>query len=159
MRKESAQIGRLVAIIDRLARLFTNRDLIEADGVTATLPQVALLEMVERDPGCRFSELADRLGVTLPTISVAVHRLEDVGMLRLRPDPQDGRSTLTDLTELGKRMVREARSYRFHRLSTLMDGLSHDELETLVGLLERAVSTAEAAHVRNRASMKEDTGE
>lgn len=159
MRKESAQIGRLVAIMDRLSRLFANRDLIEADGVTATLPQVALLEAVERAPGCRLSELADRLGVTLPTISVAVHRLEEVGMLSLRPDPEDGRSTLTDLTELGRKMVGEARSYRFDRLSTLMDGLSYNELETLVGLLERAVSTAEVAHVGKRASTSGETGE
>ena len=159
MLTESAQVERLVAIIDRLARLFANRDLIEADGTTVTLCQVALLERVGKEPGCRLSELADRLGVTLPTISVAVHRMEETGMLSLQPDPKDGRSTLADLTELGRKMVGEAKSFRLGRLSMLMDGLSQDEREKLPELLERAVSAAEVVQVGEKANPVEVTGE
>ncbi len=159
MLTESAQVERLVTIIDRLARLFANRDLIEADGTTVTLCQVALLERVGKEPGCSLSELADRLGVTLPTISVAVHRMEETGMLSLQPDPKDGRSTLADLTELGRKMVGEAKSFRLGRLSMLMGGLSQDEREKLLELLERAVSAAEVMQVGEKANPEDVIGE
>ena len=159
MRPESAQVERLVAIIDRLARLFANRDLIEADGATVTLCQVALLERVGKEPGCRLSELADRLGVTLPTISVAVHRMEETGMLSLQPGISSSNLLAFFNTKLGRKMVGEAKSFRLGRLSMLMDGLSHDELETLLELLDRAVRTAEVVQAGEMVNPEEVTGE
>ncbi len=159
MKPESAQAERLAAIINRLAQVFASRDPLEADGIRVTLPQATLLEQVEKAQGCHLTELADRLGVTLPTISVAIHRLEELGLLNLQPDPADGRSTLAALTEPGRKMVCEVKDFRMGRLSILLDGLSQDEREKLFELLERAVSAAEVMQVGEKANPEDVIGE
>jgi DNA-binding MarR family transcriptional regulator len=44
--------------------------------------------------GLRQSELAARLGVRPPTVSVAVKRLEELGLVTRVPDPSDPRARL-----------------------------------------------------------------
>ena len=47
--------------------------------------------------GLRQSELAARLGVRAPTVSVAVKRLEELGLVTRTPDPSDPRARLVQV--------------------------------------------------------------
>ncbi len=49
--------------------------------------------------GLRQSELAARLGVRPPTVSVAVKRLEELGLITRVPDPKDPRARLVRVNQ------------------------------------------------------------
>ena len=65
-----------------------------------TVSSFRLIGEVMRAPGgIRQSELASRLGVRPPSISVAVRKLEERGTLVRVPDPDDPRARLVRIRE------------------------------------------------------------
>jgi DNA-binding MarR family transcriptional regulator len=113
----------------------------EAVGITGA--QLTLLEWVASHPTCSLQELADGLGLTPPTVSVGVRRLEDVGLVERQPDPEDGRAWQLDLTAAGTALWERVQRYRSEKTRLLLSGLTPEEQETLLALLERALEAAE----------------
>jgi DNA-binding MarR family transcriptional regulator len=72
-----------------------------ADGVEAA--DYGALSLIGARGEMRLTELADELGMPLTTASDAVRRLESRGHVRRRPNPEDGRSFLFELTARGNR--------------------------------------------------------
>ena len=63
----------------------------------------AVLSLVGVRGRVRLTELATDLGLPLTTASDVVRRLEARGDVRRRANPEDGRSSLFELTAAGKR--------------------------------------------------------
>jgi DNA-binding MarR family transcriptional regulator len=82
----------------------TTRALAEATpGFEMTFPQWrALLILGAEQDGARVSEVAARVGVTLPATGRLLRRLERRGLVALRADPDDRRATRARLTENGQ---------------------------------------------------------
>ena len=72
-----------------------------ADGVEAN--DYGALSLIGARGEMRLTELADELGMPLTTASDVVRRLEGKGIVRRRPNPEDGRSFLFELTARGDR--------------------------------------------------------
>jgi DNA-binding MarR family transcriptional regulator len=72
-----------------------------ADGVEAN--GYAALSLIGARGSMRLTELADQLGMPLTTASDVVRRLEARHHVRRRPNPEDGRSFLFELTARGDR--------------------------------------------------------
>ena len=71
-------------------------------GFELTFPQWrAILVLGEEDEGLRISEVASRVGVTLPATSRMLHRLERRGLALLAVDERDRRATRARLSERG----------------------------------------------------------
>ncbi len=130
----------LDALIARLERLELSRP---KPGMGLSLPQIGLLAMVWREPGLRVSQLAERLGVTTPTVSVALHKLEQGDWLRRQADPQDKRSAHLYLSEKAEKLAREIGQLRQRRLKAFMNGLDAEEQQQLLTLLDKAISNLE----------------
>jgi len=113
----------------------------EAAGITSA--QLTLLERLASQPGCSLQELADGLGLTPPTVSVGVRRLEDAGLVERRPNSADGRAWQFNVTEAGAQLWKRVQHYRQEKARRLLAGLAPEEQTTLLALLERAVSAAE----------------
>jgi len=73
-------------------RILTGHRHILATVSAVTMPQLILLDWIAASPGCGIQEIATGLGLTAPTVSVGVRRLETAELLEHRPDPQDGRA-------------------------------------------------------------------
>lgn len=58
--------------------------------------------------GIRLTELAARAQLSLAATSELVNDLAALGYLARRPDPDDGRAKLIDLTERGQRLLADA---------------------------------------------------
>lgn len=58
--------------------------------------------------GIRLTELAERAQLSLAAASELINDLVDLGYLRRRPDPADGRAKLIDLTERGQALMAAA---------------------------------------------------
>jgi DNA-binding MarR family transcriptional regulator len=89
----------LVAANQRMVQL-VDREL-AADGVESD--GYATLSLVGVRGSLRLTELAEQLGMPLTTASDVVRRLESRGHVRRRPNPDDGRSFLFELTARGDR--------------------------------------------------------
>ena len=96
-----------------------------------------LLVWIARKPGVRGSELADEVGVGRATISRQLKRLENLGLLTRRPDPEDSRGQLLELTPEGVRRLTEAQDARREWLRAALTKWSEDEVAQLASVLER----------------------
>jgi DNA-binding MarR family transcriptional regulator len=131
-------------IHERFLALF---DRMEATGIrdaplkrfNMSLPQIGLLATIARQPGSHAQALATALGVTPPTVSVGLRKLEEEGWVRREPDPQDGRAMCHFLTEKAQQAVRMVKRHRRQRVARFLEALSEGEQDQLLGLLEKAL--------------------
>jgi DNA-binding MarR family transcriptional regulator len=128
--------GELQRVLSRvfsvLRRSDPNRDATTGD---LTLAQLSiLLTLLEQGP-IRMTELAAHERVRTPTTTVAIRRLEKLGLVKRSRDPSDLRAVLVDITPEGHAQHQEALAARRAFLSTLLAKLSPEDLETLTKAL------------------------
>jgi DNA-binding MarR family transcriptional regulator len=100
-----------------------------------------LLVRIDSTPGVRSSELAQHVGVGRATISRQVRRLESLGLVRRRPDPDDSRGQLLELTAEGHRRLTEAQDARRAFLRTALTSWDEEDVAGLASALERLNTT------------------
>src|SRR5262245_22237750 len=136
MAETEPQVTELAAELQRvLSRVFsvlrrsdTNRDATTGD---LTLAQLSiLLTLLEQGP-IRMTELAAHERVRTPTTTVAIRRLEKLGLVKRSRDPSDLRAVLVDITPKGLAQHREALAARRAHLSALLAKLSPEDLEKI----------------------------
>jgi DNA-binding MarR family transcriptional regulator len=94
------------------------------EGLSATQGQI-LAALATHGP-LSGSELSDRIGVTLPTISDSVRVLVDKGLLTKSPDPRHPRASLLTPSKKGARLGARAQSWPEFMASAVTE-LSADE--------------------------------
>jgi DNA-binding MarR family transcriptional regulator len=106
-----------------------------AAGADLTLAQLSILvTLLDRGP-IRMTDLAAHERVRTPTTTVAIRRLEKIGLVKRSRDPSDLRAVLVDITPRGLAVHRESLTNRIAALSTLLSRLSGPDLETLTKAL------------------------
>src|SRR5712691_5337932 len=96
--------ARLRMVVTRLARRLRQQ------GESAASPtQLAALATIERDGPLTFGTLAAIERVRPPTITAAVGRLEEQGLVRRRTDSRDRRVARVEITSHGRRLLAESR--------------------------------------------------
>ena len=103
--------------------------------------QLTVLGRLDREGSASTSDLAAAERMRPQSMAQTVRDLEAAGFVSRRPDPDDGRRALVELTALGRERVRAARAQRESRLSEILErDLTPAERETLreaVALLNR----------------------
>lgn len=90
-------------------------------GVTGT--QATLLRHVRLAPGLSLRELAESEGISAPSLSGHVNRLEEAGLVRRVRDEDDRRRVGLELTADGERLLRRVRARRTTWLASRLDAL------------------------------------
>jgi DNA-binding MarR family transcriptional regulator len=139
MVETESQVGELAGELQRvLAKVFSALRRGDANRNSAgdlTLAQLSiLLTLLDQGP-IRMTELAARERVRTPTTTVAIRRLEKLGLVKRSRDPSDLRAVLVDVTPQGLVQHREALATRRAHLAELLGRLSADDLETLTKAL------------------------
>lgn len=99
--------------------------------------QVHTIEVIGHQQDLRMKELAERLGITTGSLTVAVDKLEKNGLVARKPHEQDRRSWLVVLTEEGKEVFKQHHRFHVEYTREIADGLSDEEVTTLHTLLGR----------------------
>src|SRR3954449_4762827 len=82
----------------------------------------------------RMTSLAARTNATLPRLSHVVRRLEDRGLVRRFPCPEDGRATNAQLTAAGwDKVVDAAPGHVMNVREQVLDALSPEQVRQLAG--------------------------
>ena len=126
------------------------------------VPEWRVIAVLGSFPGLAASEVAERTAMDKVTVSRAVRRLSDSGLLERRPDAADRRRQRLQLTpghgrEVLQHVVPLARDYERRLLEALSDR-EREVLETLLGKLQQKASALgelqSASTVRNQPNKK-----
>lgn len=96
-----------------------------SDGLVASLGWVLQAQPLT------IGELAEHEGVAPPSMTRAVDKLVEQGLLRRTPDPADRRRVLLETTDAGRDAVLETRRRRDAWLAPRLAALTPDERRTL----------------------------
>jgi len=117
----------------------------ETETLGVTPRQVTLLWRVRTSPGLSLRELAAVEGITAPSLSDHVDRLEVLGFVSRVRSVEDKRRVGLELTAAGERLLRKVRSRRTSWLAARLGALDDEEhaavahaLPALRHLLEEA---------------------
>lgn len=99
--------------------------------INLPLPSLRALLAIEREPGITPSELADYLGVSRPTASTILDRLEADGLLQRTVNTADRRQFLMSVTDAGRQTAERVDGQRRERLQIALARLPAGDLEAL----------------------------
>lgn len=115
------------------------------EGLSPTQGQI--LAALSIDGPQTGTELAGRLGVTLPTVSDSARALVDKGLAAKGPDPRHPRASLIELTAAGRARAAKARAWP-EFLAAAVGALSEGEREAFfAGLVKMIRALQEAGQI------------
>jgi DNA-binding MarR family transcriptional regulator len=127
--------GELHRVLSKLFAVLRRGDVNRDTAGELTLAQLSiLLTLLDRGP-MRMTELAAHERVRTPTTTVAIRRLEKLGLVKRSRDPSDLRAVLVDVTPQGLVQHREALAARRAALAGMLSKLSAEELSTVTKAL------------------------
>ena len=100
-------------------------------GSDISIPQFRTLGFIQRNPDSSLSNLAEHLGLTLPSVSKLVDGLVKQKLVTRRESTADRRRLTLVLTKEGASIVDSARAGAQANLAQKLGCLSIDELETI----------------------------
>lgn len=131
---------RLFFLVNRAHRAlfgYANRRTTEALGVT--MAQLAALYYVAKNDGCSLSDVANVLDMNKSAMTTLVRRLENSGVLRREPNPDDARGTRLFLTEKGKSARAQSLSVMRRLTADVTEGFSEEEMDVVYRFLNTVV--------------------
>ncbi len=129
--------SRLRLVVTRLARRLRQH----ADA-TVSPTQLAALATIDREGSLTLGELAAVEQVQPPTITAAVSRMEEGGLVVRVRDLTDRRVARVEITAEGRRLLERSRSRKTAYLERRLDALTAGERATLdaaAAILERVL--------------------
>jgi len=153
----------LQASLQRLGRLLSSRQvsarITSMAGVDVSQQGVALLRALRRGGQQPVAALAASAAMDLGAVSRQVRMLEDAGAVQRSRSAEDGRVTLLELTDEGRRMVDRIQAVSVRHLEEALGGWSDDEERTLARLMQRLVDDMVRTPVRPDAVASADAPE
>jgi DNA-binding MarR family transcriptional regulator len=135
-----------------------------ATHVGVTSPQYNILMVIARkqgDNGVSVSDVARYLHVTGAFITAEVRKLENVGLVEKRPNPNDARSTLLRLSLEGEARIRDVEPERLFVNDNLFQHLSGEDFQhlstTLSSLLDDFANTIQMLQMRQERNRRAQT--
>ncbi len=134
---------RLISILYRFREIHLMDAHVSHIDVSLTQLETLMFIMRAGDQGCRIQEIAEGMGLTAPSVSVTVRRLEEKGWVNRETDPEDKRASIITLSEQSMQVVRRMKQNQRRMIEWFLSELDDQEQAQLVDLLDRAVTNAE----------------
>jgi DNA-binding MarR family transcriptional regulator len=127
-------------------------------GYGQSLTSNSVLARLDDGPA-RLTALAAASGVSQPSMTQLVGRLQREGLVVRLTDPEDGRATLVEISGAGRALLAQLRQSRHDRLTELLTMLSADDGATLSLAMRVALPLIEQLthHAAERPVSKRDT--
>ena len=101
------------------------------------LTDFAIMEALLHKGPMTISRIGDKVLLTSGSMTAAVNRLENRGMVQRIQDPADGRCFFVHLTKTGRKTIQEAFENHQKRLESAVEILDKGERDELVRLLKK----------------------
>jgi DNA-binding MarR family transcriptional regulator len=143
--RATALAGELYKVLSNVVQVLGRRDpggILPGD---LTLAQLSILMALQECGPMRMTALASHQRVRTPTVTVAIHRLEKLGLVDRSHVPTDLRAVVVGITSRGHAMRRNALASRHTQLAAMLTTLSPEDRASLneaLSPLERLASQA-----------------
>lgn len=114
--------------LDELASLVLRK---LTDRQDLSMTATACLSRILHEGPLRLTALAAAEGISQPSVSQVVQRMERQGLVTRVSDPEDGRASLIALAEPGRDLLARRRADRRERLTDLIATLPAEDLASL----------------------------
>jgi DNA-binding MarR family transcriptional regulator len=92
-----------------------------------SVPQFRVLGFLNRNKGSSLSEVAEHIGLTLPSMSALIDGLVNRNLATRRTHPYDRRRMTLELTQRGENILRSARDATNTYLAERLQSLSRED--------------------------------
>ena len=136
-----------MSVIGRINRLQVHLDrLLVHEGLTRGEFDV-LAALRRSGPPFRLNPkvLTGRLLLSAPAMTNRLDNLEELGLIRRMPDPDDRRGLLIELTREGHRAIDQAMTAHMENEERILAALTRQERRELAGLLRKLLLAIEAS--------------
>lgn len=132
------QLARLLAGLDRAFR----DDFKRSNGVPQglTLAQYQVITLIAEKGECSQKTIANRLGVTGPTVVRIIDALERKGLVRRTRHERDRRIVQVALTERGVQTQRDCEQMHEMKIASMLERLPANIAETLLSSLSELLT-------------------
>lgn len=141
---EAGSVVEVYRLVDLVAKKLTRVQRQQIGSIELTPAQYSVLRLLWQRDGRQFNELASSCCCAPSTITGVVDTLEGKGLVTREANPQDRRSLLVRLTEMGRSMEQATPGLELI-LDGCCEGLSRSELRQLSELLGRLNDTLPGA--------------
>lgn len=107
----------------------------ETEQLGVTARQATLLWLVRSRPGLSLRALAEEEGISAPSLSGHLDRLEAAGLVERVRSEGDRRRVGVVLTPAGERLLRRIRTRRTTWLTDRLEGLAPEELDAVAAAI------------------------
>jgi DNA-binding MarR family transcriptional regulator len=101
-------------------------------GNSLTMSEMHILEAVGKSVDLQMSDIAKKLRITLPTLTVSVQRLDEKGFITRRRFGEDRRKVAVDLPEQGQLAYTSPAEFHARMMDALFEGLNIDKMPVLM---------------------------
>jgi DNA-binding MarR family transcriptional regulator len=101
-------------------------------GSVLTMSEMHILEAIGNNPDQQMSEIARKLKITLPTLTVSVQRLEEKGYITRSRFGDDRRKVAAMLTSRGRKAYDDHAAFHARMVDSLFEGLNIDKMPVLM---------------------------
>jgi MarR family transcriptional regulator, transcriptional regulator for hemolysin len=105
-----------------------------------SVSQLPVLVALKDGASLSQKQLTRLAGVEQPSMAQLLARMERDGVIRRKPDPADGRSSLISLTPRTMKLIGPARAITAQGNRDALAGFSDGEVKQLVALLQRVIA-------------------
>lgn len=106
---------------------------------------ILAIAQLQKDDGVSVGVVAERLWVSTNFVTMEVRKLQSIGWVEKRQNPEDGRSVLLILTPSGRAAFMEVVSIIQLINDTMFDGLTMEELEVVGRVAKKLVQQGRRA--------------
>lgn len=144
--EESAAWVRLVALTELLPGALDAQLL--RDAQITHFEYAALMALAAApERTMRMTALASRTNATLPRLSHVARRLEERGLIRRFPCPEDRRATNATITDAGVQLIADAAPGHVEAVrETVLDALTPEQLEQLYAIAGAVLARLDPEH-------------
>lgn len=135
---QTRELARL--IVEFYERLSAWEDAV-VKGSGLTTAQNHTIEIVGHSGAIKMKDLAAKVGVTTGTLTVAVDRLEEKGLLKRVPHQTDRRSFLIELTDAGQEIFKQHHAHHLELTKTMLEGLTGEEKAFFEGVIQKLIGS------------------
>jgi DNA-binding MarR family transcriptional regulator len=145
---DADDVARLRVALGRIARRLDR--MVSPDGLTHS--QLSVLGTVSRRGPLGIGELAEIEGLNPTMLSRVVGKLDEIGLISRRPDPDDGRAAKVHITPVGQEMHEALVNRRTEILATMLRQLPAGRSAELLSALPALEALMDEIAARSNAA-------
>ncbi len=132
----------IISVYEKIGKVETLMN--EDKQLDLTINEIHILEKIQQNSGINVRDLAQCLGVTTATVTVAIQKLVKKGYVLKEKSRSDLRGVTISLTQAGIKVVRLHNIFHIRMARSMTSGLTQEEVRTLFESLDKLNGHLEA---------------